>query len=286
MQTTVNPPEWGYLTRDKGVFYRYCLACGVPVPQLFAIFFRGGDGWSADGRRLDSFGEWQALFEDCLPAEFIVKPSTGSFSQSVNLFRRDGDVYRDFVGRPYQIADILDWMAGDPLYDSFVLQARLDNHAELVRLSGTDSLQTVRIISFIDAVGGCRILHAHFKPITGPHLSDTFMDGLTGNVEAPVCLTDGRLESANRISGTGEGVIEVFVHPLTGLTFAGFQLPLWQELCQLVVDTAPKFLPLRSIGWDVALTPDGPVILEGNNHWVPPNQHGCVPMLRDQLRRR
>lgn len=274
------------MTRDKGIFYRFCLANGVPVPALFAIFFKADAGWAAAGHRLKSSTDWQKLLDKQLPGEFVIKPATGSYSEAVNVFSRSGDGFRDFHGDVYQAQDIIDWMANHPRYDSFVLQARLQNHPELVRLSATQALQTVRVISFIDATGNCRILHAHFKPITGPHLSDTFLEGLIGNVEAPVCLSDGRLKSANRISGTGAGVLEVPVHPLTGRDFAGFQLPLWQEACELVMHTAPKFLPLRAIGWDVALTPLGPVILEGNSRWDPPNQHGCIPMLSDQLRRR
>lgn len=283
LQSTVNPQEWIHLTRDKGFFYRFCLANGIPVPDLFAIFFKSGAGWSATGCRLQARADWLELLDEQLPDEFVVKPSTGSYSESVNVYSRSGDGFRDFAGCFYQAQDIIDWMANDPHYDCFVLQARLQNHPELVRLSATQALQTVRVISFIDTTGNCRILHAHFKPITGPHLSDTFLEGLIGNVEAPVFLANGRLESANRIAGTGAGVMDVPIHPLTGLTFTGFQLPLWQEACRLVVDTAPKFLPLRSIGWDVALTPLGPVILEGNSLWDPPNQHGCIPMLYDQL---
>ncbi len=274
------------MTRDKGLFYRFCLANGVPVPELFAIFFKAGAGWSAAGHRLQSRADWRKLLDERLPGEFVIKPATGSYSESVNVFARSGDGFRDFAGRFYQAQDIIDWMADDPRYDCFVLQARLQSHPELVRLSATQALQTVRVISFIDANGNCRILHAHFKPITGPHLSDTFLEGLIGNVEAPVSLDDGRLQSANRIAGTGAGVMDVPIHPLTGLPFTGFQLPLWQEACRLVVDTAPKFLPLRAIGWDVALTPQGAVILEGNSQWDPPNQHGCIPMLYDQLRMR
>ena len=283
LQAILNPSEWIHLTRDKGIFYRFCLANGIPVPELFALFFREGAGWSACGLRLQHRADWQELLEEKLPEAFIIKPATGSYSQDVNVFSRSGDGFLDFHGRFYRASDIIDWMAGNTRYDCFVLQARLDNHPELVRLSATKALQTARIISFIDRDGNCRILHAHFKPITGPHLTDTFLEGFTGNVEAPVSLANGRLQSANRIAGTGEGVMEVPVHPLTGLPLAGFQLPLWQEACSLVLATAPKFLPLRAIGWDVALTPQGPVILEGNSWWDPPNQHGCIPMLAHQL---
>ena len=66
----------------------------------------------------------------------------------------------------------------------------------------------------------------------------------------------------------------VSAHPKTKIPFEGVRLPFWAEACHLVRQTAVKFIPIRTIGWDVALTPDGPVIVEGNIWWDPPNQHG------------
>jgi hypothetical protein len=39
----------------------------------------------------------------------------------------------------------------------------------------------------------------------------------------------------------------------------------------LVFRAARHFLPLRASGWDVAVTPQGPRILEGNVWWDPTN---------------
>lgn len=42
---------------------------------------------------------------------------------------------------------------------------------------------------------------------------------------------------------------------------------LWEEAFALVRGAAPHFLPLRTLGWDIAITPDGPMIIEANAHW-------------------
>jgi hypothetical protein len=50
-----------------------------------------------------------------------------------------------------------------------------------------------------------------------------------------------------------------------------FKLPHWQEARKLAERAARLFLPLRTIGWDVALTEEGPLLLEGNAEWDPFN---------------
>jgi hypothetical protein len=143
-----------------------------------------------------------------------------------------------------------------------------------VALTGSEALQTVRIITIIDGRKDCRIIHAHFKPITKLGVFvDTHLEGLTGNVEVPIDIENGTLGTGNQITSTGNGIITMSEHPLTGKSFREFKLPAWQEACGMVKETTYKFLPIRTIGWDVALSPSGPYIIEANIWWDPPNQH-------------
>jgi hypothetical protein len=53
-------------------------------------------------------------------------------------------------------------------------------------------------------------------------------------------------------------------HPLTGLDFIGFQVPCIAEVKELVTEAA-KILPdCRYVGWDVAISEKGPLLVEGN----------------------
>ena len=46
IQESVNPISWAPLIKNKGIFYRYCMALGIPIPKLYAVFFRKTAGWS------------------------------------------------------------------------------------------------------------------------------------------------------------------------------------------------------------------------------------------------
>jgi hypothetical protein len=49
----------------------------------------------------------------------------------------------------------------------------------------------------------------------------------------------------------------------------GFTIPNGQQMFEMVQHAAVCFAPLRTIGWDVAITPDGFALVEGNVTWDP-----------------
>lgn len=53
-------------------------------------------------------------------------------------------------------------------------------------------------------------------------------------------------------------------HPITNEIIVGFEIPDYKKACDLVKKCAKVVPEVGYIGWDVALTPDGPVIIEGN----------------------
>jgi hypothetical protein len=129
----------------------------------------------------------------------------------------------------------------------------------------------VRIATLLDESGEPHLLYAEWKLIVGNHVSDNFMRGQNGNLMANVALESGVIGPGRMPARNGVGFDAVVLHPVTQLPLSGFQLPCWPEVCELARRAARLFSPLRTIGWDVALTPSGPVLVEGNRWWDPPN---------------
>jgi hypothetical protein len=280
---SINPASWSPLLSNKGIFYRYCTVLGITIPKLYAIFFRETAGWSQNSPVLVTRDDWEKFLDLRLPSEFVIKPSEGFLGRRVNVFTRTDKGFIDGSGKQYNTEDIYDDMFSDPKYDSFVIQERLKNHPELIHLTDNQFLQTVRIITFVDTAGCCHILHAHLKMILGQSVVDNWQRGLTGNAESTVSLSDGLLEPAVTLCSNGSGLRTMPTHPKTGVSFDQFRLPFWSEVCSLVKETAIKLLPVRTIGWDVAITPNGPVILEANIWWSAPNEHRRMHIILEML---
>lgn len=273
LQRRLNPAQLEPLTEDKSLFYPYCQGLGLPVPELHAILDRPA-GVTASGEPLASRGDWLRLVHERLPAEFVVKPAEGVYGWGVRVYRRCGDALEDAAsGEPVDPAALYDDLQSDPSFRRFVVQQRLRGHPELVELSGTQALQTLRLTTWIDPRGECQVCAPLFKVVCSDRLTDNSDWGRSGNLSATVDPRQGRLGPALSFASRDE----FDTHPRTGARITGFQLPHWERACELVRRAARLFLPIRTLGWDVALTAEGPVIVEANMWWDPVNDVVSFP---------
>lgn len=55
-------------------------------------------------------------------------------------------------------------------------------------------------------------------------------------------------------------------HPTTGVAIQGFTFPNWDEAMNMVKEAALKIPQIGYMGWDIAFTTNGPILVEGNEY--------------------
>ncbi len=277
LQAAHNPKSLAFLTEDKAFFYGYCQGVGIPVPRLYAVYHRRG-GHAASGRLLRERGEWRQLLLEELPDAFVIKPSKGVYARGLLVLARQGGLFTDQSGERLTADQVLDRLDADKSYDTWVIQQRAENHPRLAELSATRSVQTARTVTFVGIDRRPQVLFACFKVVASDHASDNFDYGNSGNLLANVDLAKGTLEKVVGKAKSGIGLDPHTHHPRTGIPLDGFALPHWPAVLRCAEEAALKFWPLRTIGWDIAIGPEGPVILEGNVWWdALHNTHRLMP---------
>ncbi len=122
-----------------------------------------------------------------------------------------------------------------------------------------DSFNTLRIINCMTGPDRVETVSALMRFGSGGSYVD---NSSRGGLFVGVDLETGRLRShARRFFDQGGGLFDK--HPDTGFQFEGFQIPMFQEAIALA-ESAMRAIPSPIIGWDVGITPTGPVIVEGN----------------------
>lgn len=173
----------------------------------------------------------------------VVKPPDGTHGDGVELLSTAG---------------IADW---EGLYKSLTGKGQTLCEGVIPQHEGMDrlwpgSINTVRVVTIL-AGGEAHVVATYLRVGSGPRPVDNFnsggmvtpVDKDTGVVQAPARDKAGTLYEN---------------HPGTGVAFVGFRIPLWDQIMDLVRKAAPVVPQVRYVGWDVAVTPDGPELVEGN----------------------
>ena len=141
-----------------------------------------------------------------------------------------------------------------------MVESFIQKHDALNKLSPSGA-NTVRIFTLLDETGNYSVLGCSLRISV-----DSPVDNLAaGNLAAPIDQTTGTVNGPGIYSDITRD--SETVHPVTRVPIEGFQIPFWQETIQMVEKASRLHPQNRSIGWDVAITADGPGLIEGNHDW-------------------
>jgi hypothetical protein len=239
---------------NKSRFFSHCQRVGLPTIPVLAEFeageFRTPGGSPASLPRLDLF----------------VKPSKGKGGRDVFCFEYLGDGrYRDSAGRELSGGELVARLKRQSRRHRFLVQPRLRNHPEIADLGG-GALTTLRIVSVRDESGSPEVAWATFRVGGG---EGSIVDNLhQGGLACAIDTQTGRMGSASRLEF---GSPRFAFDPQSGKPLAGRRLPLWDQAQDLAVSAHCSLPNLPIAGWDIALTAEGVLLVEGN---APP----CVVM--------
>lgn len=214
--------------------------------------------------------------------ELVFKPVAGVHGRGILVLRWEGTLFTDPHGAQRTPEDLFAHARSSDWSD-WMIQERVFPHKRLVALAGSSYLQALRFVSYRDRDGKVQIPIVWLRIIAGNSRTDNFgrVSTPTGNLVGTVDTATGRLKYVLGPRESKPGLIERVCHPTTNAVFADFTVPLFAEAKELVLKAAHAFAPLRTVGWDVAVTDDGPSLIEGNVTWGPlPTKDDLHAMVR------
>jgi len=158
--------------------------------------------------------------------------------------------------RSHRAEDIADWRAfRDQLIAGrqFLVEEFIAQHPAMASLNPS-SVNSLRMITFCEN-GATSLLAAVLKIGNGGDVDNFSANGMYTMLDA-----DGvaRYPAFDAAGGT------FAVHPLSGTPIVGFQVPLFAETLALLDQVAAVVPEMPYIGWDVAIGPEHPMLIEGN----------------------
>lgn len=256
----INEPSFTALTEDKLLFSEYATSRGVRVPRVLAAV---GPATAPRGVRLLASPDALETYLHETPIEdFVVKPIAGVQGHAIlSLGQRLGTTaeWRSLPsGATLDARAIAEHCRRFPRHQ-FVVQERLAAHPTLAALS-PGVLSTIRLVTIRDPE--TRIVAAVLRVGRGNSAADNLHQS---GIAVTVDLETGQCLDATEVVDLVPRPIRT--HPSSGRPLVGFRLPEWEAAKALVRSAAEEFWFCPTLGWDVAITDRGPVVVETNRLW-------------------
>lgn len=140
--------------------------------------------------------------------------------------------------------------------DNLVLEEVVSQHTEMAKYNAS-SVNTIRCITLRNKTGEIIVPFCFMKV----GRNGSFVDnGGAGGLLVGIDETTGKLNS-DAIDETGR---RYKCHPDSGVCFMGEILPEWNEMISICKKMASELKTIKWIGWDMAYTNNGWVVIEGN----------------------
>ncbi len=228
-------------------YYQELNGTGDPLllKDKWRTYLKFSEDYGRECIRVSGEGDRRGFVEFCgRHKSFIAKPLRGCCGRGSIVCRSVDDANAEFE----KVVEL-----GEAMVEELIAQS-----PETAKFHPS-SVNTVRMPVLIDVEGAPRVFHPFFRIGRGGSSVD---NAGAGGVFAGVDPMTGVCSSL----AVDEVAKTYALHPDSGLSIPGFAIPRWDEAVELAKRLTVEAEGYRFIGWDLALTEGGWVVVEGNSH--------------------
>jgi len=256
----ITSKEARQLADDKSRFFEHCHAHGIRTIPILGMV----TSLPSEGGIIPHLYSAEDLARVLVPGNYFFKPSNGSHGNGTFSLRVEGTTLH-WSGRSGSFDDFFQYCQAALKYTrALIVQPKMVNHQSIRNITQAKGLSTVRIVT-VRKGGEIKVIGSCLRIIVGDGETDNFTHGSSGNLVGAIDSDTGELIGVRAsVSRTWPKMTDVLAHPRTGKTIVGIKLPYWQDVVDLVIQAHQSIDSLHTVGWDVAITDNGPVIVEAN----------------------
>ena len=227
------------------------------VVPLLGLYVRGAVHVFPDDDALPL----QQFLETRLAADqkVFVKPLRGAEGRRVRAITRTPRGFR-MDGQDATVAEIRAWI--EEQKRPMLFERGIEQHPSQAALN-PEATNTIRVLTLPDVTDNKRPFIAVAVQRIGTEFSGHIDNWTAGGLSAKIDVETGTLSKAGQLPDDRSP--KWFTHhPDSGSAIEGSEVPFWAETRQLVLDASSRLKFMEYVGWDIIISPTGPVILEAN----------------------
>ena len=256
----LNDMNFVNLIEDKYVFNKMLNKAGLPATKVMRHIVRPGINFDYDNYYMDLKQFFLSLKND-----FVIKPVIGGAQGSgVNVVEVSNEEGANSFYMQGSILSIEQLIKHLQMYceSELLCEEKIVQHSEISKIY-SHSVNTIRIDTLKSKSGDVIIGSALLRVGQHGRLIDNW-SGPCGGIAIGVNLETGVLNPIGR----DYYMNEFTHHPDSGTEFNGFKIPYFSQVVEIIKYAANVFPNVNSVGWDVAVSQLGPIIIEGNSDYT------------------
>lgn len=274
----LNPVKYYSLARNKYLAHKVFENTGIRTSELYCYFHPEGVVSDSSIIATDLRGVLRILAEKHVD-RCVIKTTESSHGDNVlvvNAIRyqeHDAEVQL-FDGKEIILSEVL--QKGNPLiFESVVLQSEQMNDLN------PSSVNTVRVMTTLYPSGEARVIAAWMKVGRLGKCVDNAGSG--GNVDSGIDVDTGQIIGPCQFDGWRK-VTPIECHPDSGQRLEGMYIADWKKVKEQVAMFQQAYPWSKAVGWDIAITDNGPVVIEANEFWDATGQYFLPLGWRNEIR--
>ena len=256
----LNPFKYYILARNKFLAHLVLEQANIPTPELYC-YYSPENGAAVERKTGSDILSVKRILERKHVTECVVKATEGSHGD--NVFAVNRIEYEDedaLLGLSDGTQKRLSALLG---HSPLLFEQKIRQTQQLSRFNPS-SVNTIRFMTTLMPTGEAKVIATFIKIGRSGAFVDNAGDG--GNVDAGINVVTGEVYGAIEFNGFRK-TRPIDRHPDTKTQLNGAVIERWDEICTRLCCFQQRLPFLKAIGWDVAITDDGPVIIEINDCW-------------------
>lgn len=240
----------------------FTATCHIPTATARG-YFHPHKGLTVSGNELRSTAQLDSLLHELDGLGICLKPVEGCGGNGILI----GDISSDERQATLTLADtgkkldataIIKAFTGTHLLPEFIIEERVVQSSEFSAFNPS-SLNTIRAWVLTDQDGLTTVIGAHLRI---GRAGSTVDNASAGGLICPIDLNSGILGAG--ITKHTPHRDDFTHHPVHGATLAGHSIEQWSTIQHFACETLSRLPGIRFAGLDIAMTPQGPLLIETN----------------------
>ena len=273
----LNPIKYYSLARNKYLAHKVLENTGVRKSELYC-YYQPEARYMISVENAGDLAGVLSILKQKKVQTCVIKTTESSHGDNVWVINtieyQDNDaVMTRYDGKTLLLSSILGKNA--LIFESVVSQTK--QFADF----NESSVNTVRFMTILYPDGSARVIATFIKIGRAGKCVDNAGDG--GNVDVCVDTETGEIKYAIQYDGW-RNIKDIEKHPDSGNQLNGVVIDNWKSIKDQVVKFQQAFPYCKAAGWDIAITDEGPVVIEVNDFWDRTGQYFIRKGWRSEIR--